>query len=66
MTKFELMQARSYSESTLINILMDLGANVQYIIGHRREGQMGPIGFQVFWADKAEDYDARAHANVIP
>lgn len=55
MTKFELMQARSYSESTLINILSDLGAQIQYTIGHRREGQMGPIGFQVFWPEPADD-----------
>lgn len=49
MAKFELMQARSYSESVLINILSDLGAEIRYTIGHRREGQAGPIGFQAFW-----------------
>lgn len=66
MNKFEMMQARSYGESTLINILTDLGADVQFIIGHRQEGQMGPIGFQAFWPGDERGYDARAHANRIP
>lgn len=51
MNSFELMQARSYSESVLINILTDLGADVQFIIGHRREGGFGQIGFQAFWPE---------------
>ena len=70
MSAFDLMQARSYSESVLINILTDLGAEVQFIMGHRRNTQMGPIGFQTFWPGEFGSdrggYDPRAHANVIP
>lgn len=66
MGKRDLMLAKAHGEKELICILMELGAQVQFTIGHRREGGTGPIGFQAFWGNSLEEYDARAHANVIP
>lgn len=72
MGKHELMLARAHSERELICILMELGAQVQFTLGHIRSGGKGPIAFQAFWPTgigydgRHVDYDARAHANVIP
>jgi hypothetical protein len=54
-TKFELLHARTYSEGTLLNILDELGAEIRYTMGFRQGGQIGPIGFQVFWPELAND-----------
>lgn len=68
LTREERMCALKESEMALINILTELGAAVQLSFGsHGR-----PQRFQAFWPDGAGydgrhvDYDARAHANVIP
>ncbi len=82
MEKWQLDAAVRQSELALLEILSELGANVQFAL---RPSDGVAIGFQAFWPQHdavstsdlpsfvsasnwvdPDDYDARAHANVIP
>lgn len=68
LSKRERLEALRHSECELINILIELGAAVQMSFGSHGL----PQRFQAHWPDgvgydgRHVDYDARAHANVIP
>lgn len=76
LTASELQHARLHGEETLVAILTELGGAV--MISLRTDGV--PQRFQTFWPDERgnrpysgccpehprTDYDARAHANMIP